>query len=100
MSSTKLRNYAFRNNGNLPFTDVSAAWGVDRPSFSNGAAYGDLDGDGAPDLVVNNVNDEAFIYRNNARSQLSANRFLQVNLVGDSTNRFVLSPTRLTCKNL
>jgi len=49
-----------------------------------------LDGDGAPDLVVNNVNDEAFVYRNNARSQLSANRFLQVNLVGDSTNRFAV----------
>jgi hypothetical protein len=90
MSSTRLPNYAFRNNGNLAFTDVSAAWGVDRPSFSNGAAYGDLDGDGAPDLVVNNVNDEAFIYRNNARAQLSANRFLQVNLVGDSTNRFAV----------
>jgi len=98
MSSTKLPNYAFRNNGNLPFTDVSAAWGVDRPSFSNGAAYGDLDGDGAPDLVVNNVNDEAFIYRNNARSQLSANRFLQVNLIGDSTNRFAVG-ARVTLRD-
>src|SRR5438477_2389017 len=90
MTSTKLPDYAFRNTGNLTFTKVSAAWGLDRPSFSNGAAYGDLDGDGAPDLVVNNVNDEAFVYRNNARSQLSANRFLQVNLVGDSTNRFAV----------
>jgi hypothetical protein len=98
MSSTRLPNYAFRNNGNLAFTDVSAAWGVNRPSFSNGAAYGDLDGDGAPDLVVNNVNDEAFIYRNNARSQLSANRFLQVNLVGDSTNRFAVG-ARVTLRD-
>jgi len=90
MGSTKLRNYAFRNNGDLTFTKVSAAWGVDQPSFSNGAAYGDLDGDGAPDLVVNNVNDEAFIYRNNARAQLPANHYLQVRLEGDSANRFAV----------
>src|SRR6266403_1572495 len=98
MGSTKLPNYAFRNNGNLTFTRVSSAWGVDVPSSSNGAAYGDLDGDGAPDLVVNNVNDEAFIFRNNARSQLSANRFLQVNLVGDSTNRFAVG-ARVTLRD-
>src|SRR5438093_1040464 len=90
MGSTKLPNYAFRNNGNLTFTKVSAAWGLDRPSFSNGAAYGDRDGDGAPDLVVNNVNDEAFIYRNNARTQLPANHFLQVRLTGDSANPFAV----------
>ena len=98
MTSTKLPDYAFRNNGDLMFTEVSSAWGLDRPSFSNGAAYGDLDGDGAPDLVVNNVNDEAFVYRNNARSQMSANRFLQVHLVGDSANRFAVG-ARVTLRD-
>jgi len=98
MGSTKLPNYAFRNNGNLTFTKVSAAWGLDRPSFSNGAAYGDLDGDGAPDLVVNNVNDEAFIYRNNARTQLPANHFLQVRLTGDSANPFAVG-ARVTVRS-
>ena len=98
MTSTKLPDYAFRNNGDLMFTTVSSAWGLDRPSFSNGAAYGDLDGDGAPDLVVNNVNDEAFIYRNNARSQLPQNHYLQVSLVGDSTNRLGVG-ARVTLKS-
>ena len=86
MSSTKLANYAFRNLGDLTFTKVSAEWGLDQPSFSNGAAYGDLDGDGALDLVVNNMNDEAFVYRNNARAKLPENRYLQVRVIGSGKN--------------
>ena len=98
MTSTKLEHYAFRNNGNLTFTNETSSWGLDKPSFANGAAYVDLDGDGALDLVVNNMDDEAFVYRNNARSLRKDNHYLQVNLEGEGHNRFALG-AKVTLQN-
>jgi hypothetical protein len=60
----KLNNFAFRNNGDLSFTDVSDDWGLKELAFSNGAAYADFDNDGALDMVINNINDKAMLYRN------------------------------------
>jgi hypothetical protein len=84
----KISNYAYRNNGNLDFTNVSKDWGITTPSFSNGAAYADLDNDGDLDFVVNNINDEAFVYRNMQRQQNKDNsHYLQVKFEGDGLNR-------------
>jgi len=90
--STPIPNYLFRNRGDLTFETVSAAWGVDQPGFSNGAAYADLNNDGALDLVVNNIDEAAWIYRNNARTQTD-HRFLRVALEGADQNPFGIGAT-------
>ena len=82
----KISNYAFRNKGNATFENVSAAWGVHTPAFSNGAAYADLDNDGDLDLIINNINDEPFLYRNNANENDNSH-YLNVELHGVNVNR-------------
>jgi hypothetical protein len=80
-----LSKYAFHNNGNLTFTNMAAEWGLAQPGFSNGAVYVDLNNSGALDLVVNNVNAPASIYRNRAR-ELNGNHYLMVRLRGAGGN--------------
>jgi len=83
--SQPLKNYAYQNLGDLEFKNTSNEWGLDNESFSNGSAYADLDNDGDLDLVVNNINSEAFIYRNNSETKPNSN-YLRIQLV-DKNNR-------------
>lgn len=87
----KVNNYAFKNLGGLKFQDVSSAWGIQKPSFSNGATYGDLDNDGDLDYVVNNINDEAFVYRNNTiEEQSDKGHYIRVKFQGEGLNKQAL----------
>lgn len=79
MPEGKVTNVVYQGDGKLGFADKTTAWGIDMPSFSNGAAYGDLDADGDPDLVVNQINGEALLYRNNAQP----GRFVKLKLRSD-----------------
>ena len=85
MPQVPLANHGYRNNGDLTFTDMTRAWGLAQPGFSNGAAYVDLNNSGALDLVVNRINAPAAIYRNRAR-ELTGNHYLQVVLRGSGAN--------------
>lgn len=78
-------NFAYKNNGDLTFSNKAKEWGFNIRSFSNGSTYADLDNDGDLDFIVNNINDPAFIYRNNAETQ-SENHFLSVTLKGKGLN--------------
>ena len=79
----KVKNYLFRNKGDLQFENVSDVWGFEATSFSNGASVGDLDNDGDVDLVINNMDEEAFIYENTSSTR---NNYLKVKLSGPSGN--------------
>ncbi|MDO6432826.1 VCBS repeat-containing protein [Flavitalea sp. BT771] len=82
--SVKMASYIFHNNGDLTFSDLSKQAGIDVPAISNGAVYADLDNDGDLDLVTNNINAEASVWRNDLRASAgdSTHNFLCVELKG------------------
>ncbi|NOZ04111.1 MAG: VCBS repeat-containing protein [FCB group bacterium] len=86
MPSVPEANYAFQSRGNLSFVNRASEWGLDDPGFSSGAAYADFDNDGAMDLVVNNVNSPAVIYKNmlyqDTTDSPNNNNFLKIKING------------------
>ncbi|WP_419197724.1 VCBS repeat-containing protein [Maribacter cobaltidurans] len=89
MPMTPLPNYAYKNNGDITFKNANEEWGFEVPSKSNGAAYADLDNDGDLDLVVNNVNMESFVYRNNTEKKKEHN-FIKLDFEGPDKNKFAI----------
>jgi enediyne biosynthesis protein E4 len=90
-------NYAFQNQGNLRFSNRASDWGLGQAVHSNGAAYADLDNDGALDLIVNNVNNHAFVYRNTLQKKLGDQGFIRFTLLGENKNTSAIG-TRLILK--
>ncbi len=87
MPSSQVKSYLFRNTGNANFENTSRQWGMDSlPSLSNGAAYADLDNDGDWDLIVNNINQPAFIWQNHAED--GKNNYLKFRFSGTGKNSF------------
>lgn len=92
MPSVPIPNKAFKNKGQLKFEDEGNNWGLNKPSFSNGAVYADLDNDGDLDMVINNVNQPALIYRNNSREQSKTN-YISLSLKYKAPNAFAIGTT-------
>lgn len=88
LAHVNLPNYLYLNNGNYFFKDISKEAGIDAPSMSNGAAYADLDNDGDLDLIINNINEEAFVFINQSirESEPVRSHFLKLVLKGEEKN--------------
>jgi hypothetical protein len=82
---TRLNNYIFKNSSGINFNNVTEEWGLTRKSVSNGAAYADFDNDGDYDIVINNLNDQATLLRNN-QNEIQKNNFLKIRLNGKNHN--------------
>ena len=98
MPSQPLKNYAYKNNGNLEFQKVMDDWGLNQESFSNGSAYADLDNDGDLDIIVNNINSKAFVYRNNSETFSNSN-FIRLELIDEAHKPVLGTRTNLYLGN-
>ncbi|MFH5883618.1 VCBS repeat-containing protein [Halalkalibaculum sp. DA3122] len=85
LKNIRIPNYLFQNNGTMQFSDVTKSWGFGDSTYSYGAAHGDLDNDGDLELIINNLNEPASIYKNNTIEQ-SGNHYLTIQLNGPRQN--------------
>jgi hypothetical protein len=99
MPTTPFQNYIFKNNGDLSFTNKQKEWGFTHDNISSGAVYADLDNDGDLDIVVNNINGDASVYRNNS-SGLPGNNFIRIQLKGKHNDRGLGAKVRVYSQNL
>lgn len=87
LPGVKVPNYVYQNNGDFGFLDKTKDWGLSQPSYSNGAIYADLDNDGDLDLVVNNIDEKAFVYKNTSSEKKDRNHFIKIDFEGPKYNR-------------
>ena len=85
LPENKIGNYVFRNNGDLTFSNYSEAWNFNQPSYSNGATYADLDMDGDLEVIINNIDATASIYKNETIEEGGGN-FIKIHLKGPPKN--------------
>ncbi|HEU4576411.1 MAG TPA: VCBS repeat-containing protein [Chitinophagaceae bacterium] len=83
-------NYIFQGDSNIVFKDLSLNWGFGNATLSQGAAYADLDNDGDLDLITNDINAQAGIYKNNARELNNRNHYLSLLFRNSSKNSFAI----------
>jgi len=89
IEGVKLNNFFYKNNDLITFEDVSTAWLSKKDSYSNGAAYADLDNDGDLDVIVNNINDKAFIIKNQTTKNIKKN-YIRLQLKGTQKNKHAI----------
>ena len=90
LPTIKIPNYIFKNEGALKFSNRTNVWGLEDPVVSAGAAYADLDNDGDLDIIINNCNEVAGVYKNNLRKLDKDKRYLNIKLTGNGKNPFGL----------
>ena len=96
LEGIKLSNFSFKNNKDLTFSNQTNEWGLSRESYSNGAAFSDLDNDGDLDLIVNNINDPAFVIRNNSST---TGNFIQVVLKDTVNHQSIGAKVKMTSES-
>ena len=90
MPTSQTKNYIFKNNRDLTFSNEQTAWGFDEPTVASGAVYADLDNDGDLEIITNNLNEPAHIYQNKTQENNPETQFVKVKLQGTTNNPWAI----------